>query len=238
MEFNKKIVAIVVCLTLVIAAGTLAVLNGSSHKGSSNSIEIGNVPETSPDKTPIAKFEKGLNTLLTQGYLDATTKDIVLAAGVKYDAERSREVSADSTQDITLTALKANGLITANIYDQVKSAIEKKAASDKNEKFQPLLASGAFSDIDTAEKGYLSFVKQLQEKTTEERNLMNKEIEASTPPMTDAQKQEKKDAYKARRDQRIEEVLSVMVSAKEITKAQSDALNSFVTKKKVETTIS
>lgn len=234
MDSKKKISAIIVITLMVAVSVFLGVMNGKPNKGSENAIDFSNSSSEAPAISASEKLERGLTALVDEGFIDDKTKDIVSEAGKKYESmlklnSSSQDATAKINETITLSALKEKNLISPDIYDKVIAAVGKQEAAATDKKFKPLLTTGAFADTKSAEKAYDTFIKQYNAKYKEEMDTVNKEIESAATPLTDAEKQQKKDSVKAGKNQRINDVLSAMVSSNTITKIQSEALKDFVT---------
>ncbi len=230
MDPKKKAIIISLCVLAVIISVFLGVMSGSSNKGTSNTIEFNN-PEDASAPSALTKFEEGLNALVEQGHLDAATKDIALAAAKKYDTEFGGQANAFGENNIiALSALKEKNLISSEVYDTLKTAVDKQSLAVREAKFGPLVTGGSFADIDKVEKAYNSFFEQYSVKSNEQKDAMNKEIESANPPLTDTEKQKKINEFKAGQEQRIDDVLSAMTTKNEITKSQAEALKTLITK--------
>ncbi len=231
MDFKNKKAAIAIAVVLVAVAVFLAVQSGSQHNGSVNTIETSSDQEEAAGPSELEKFEKALNTLVKQEYLDSATRDIVLTAAKKYESEIAAgadgQDAASKSQTLSLSLLKDKNLISAEVFDKVKAATDKKAVAKRDKRFGPLVSSGAFTDTVAAEKAYISFSRNIHAVTSEQNDALNKEIQAAKPPMTDAEKKKRKDALEAGQEQRIDSVLATMVSENELSKSQADALKNF-----------
>jgi len=234
MNFHRKFGAILIIVILIIVAGVLAVGSGTPKEGSKNSIEVSNAPSQASVQPASVKFEKELKPLVEEGYLDNVVKDSVLAAVEKYESDLKDKVNTDDTaanknESLTLTVLKSKGYVSEEIFNLVKTAVDESKAAKKEVKFRPLVAAGLFADTASAEIMYKAFNKQLGAKTVAQKEIVMKEIESAVPPLTESEKKQKKDEFNASREKRIDEVLATMVSANEISVAQSDALKLFIT---------